>query len=481
MHFIKPILKQPQSTAIIHKRPHGMTLLVTALTCLPLLTACGSGDDRKNASVEHEHDHDHGHEVSPDVVKEINRGRLLIADSGSTQAHVYSIAQGKIIQKIDLSSHTDALQTSPKGTFALVLSRQDNQVKFVHSGLVIEDHGDHDHPYARDASMMPLTLSYATPNHYQVHGEQAGLFFDGKGKAGNPIENLRGQTGYENAGFALVTDTAITEGELPHQRLNTNMHGTAEAQGNYVISTLRQDTVGSPLADTLVVYEQHNDHYHQHQIMDVKCPALHGSSSKDDDSVFACSDGVVKVHKDGDRFTASKIAHPASLASMMCQRPGRDPLPARFGSFISHASNPYIIGTACGQPYQVDAKNEQIHPIAWTTDADRKVLSYAFDDMGKLLLLLDDKGDLHLIDTSNNNQLKASFNVIATGVADGGHGGPKLVVNPNLSEVYVLDSHHKQIVVIDPELAKVDRRIAVDFTPSQLAWFGVKQPRQAGS
>ena len=110
-----------------------------------------------------------------------------------------------MIQNFDLTGQADALQTSPNGNYVLVFDRVNQGVNFYHSGLEIENHGDHDHPYVRDVNKMPLQLNYARPVHYQTYGEQAGLFFDGLGATGNPIENPT-----QAAGFALVTDTALS-------------------------------------------------------------------------------------------------------------------------------------------------------------------------------------------------------------------------------------------------------------------------------
>lgn len=435
------------------------------------LTGCGASDDRKEPVNAHgDHDHDgHDHSVDTEVAAEINQGRLLIAADENDQAYVYSLAKGKIIQTVDLDIQADALVTSPSGGYALVLDRTNQAVKFYDSGLRVEDHGDHDHPYASDASAMPLQLNYTRPVHYQVREDQAGLFFDGLGSEGNPIANPK-----QVAGFVLVTDADIKAGKLAYQALNTNMHGTAEPRGDFVVTTGRFDSEGTTLADTTAVYHQHGDHYHLKQTFDTKCPALHGSGSVTDFSVFACSNGLLSVKQSGDSFSAEKLAYPTSMTTTECLRHDGSSRPSRVGSFATHHHHDYLIGTACGQPYHIDPNTQAITPIIWTTDENAKVVSYAFDAHGEHLLLLDNSGTLHILDSTAAHRTLASIKIFADETPSHGHGGPKLVVNPNTEMVYVMDADNKKIIEIDPEAGKISNTITLDFTPSQLAWFGVQ-------
>lgn len=458
-----------------HPLSKSIALALSTLLTVTALSGCGSDDDRKTPTTQpghdhdHDDDHDHDHDEESEVTAELKQGRILITEKDSNKAYVYSLAQNKVIQNLDLTGQADALQTSPDGNYVIVLDRTNQGVNFYHSGLEIEDHGDHDHPYARDVTKMPLQLNYARPVHYQTYGEQAGLFFDGLGAAGNPIENPA-----QAAGFALVTDTDIASGKLPYQKLNTNMHGTAEPRGNYVISTGRYDTVGSPLADTISVFERHSDHYHLNQTFDTKCQGLHGSGSVIDFSVFACSDGILSVKQVGDAFSTEKITYPVSLTNSQCANEDGSSSPARIGSFATNHHHNYLVGTACGQPYRIDPVSKNIAPIVWTTNNSRRVVSYDFDAHGEHLMLLDDAGTLHLLDVTQNYKQVAALSVIPNGIKNYSHGGPSLIVNPNTEMVYVMDSENKQIVKINPGAKKIESKMKLSFAPSQLAWFGVK-------
>ena len=76
------------------------------------------------------------------------------------------------------------------------------------------------------------------------------------------------------------------------------------------------------------------------------------------------------------------------------------------------------------------------------------------------------------VDVAQNFKPIKTLDVITEGVADGGHGGPNLVVNPNSADVYVLNTAKKQIAVIDPKAATLKPTIDLAFTPSELTWFG---------
>ena len=445
-----------------------IALAFSSLIAVSVLSGCGSSDDRKTSAIESddEHNHDdHDDDGATAVTNEIDQGRLFITATDGSQAYIYSLAQDEVIQTLALTGQVDAVKSSPDDHYAVVMDRTNNAVNFYHSGLDIENHGDHDHPYARDATKMPLQLNYTRPVHFQTFGEQAGLFFDGLGAAGNPIENP-----VQEAGFALVTDTGIADGKLPYQKLNTNMHGTAEPRGNYVIGSQRYQTTGSSLADTLSVFEQHGDHYHISQTFDEKCMGLHGSGSVTDYSVFACSDGILSVKQTGDTFSAEKIIYPISLTNMQCD--GTSSSPARIGSFATNHHHNYVIGTACGQPYHVDPVSKDITPIVWTTDSSRRVVSYDFDAHGEHLMLLDDTGKLYILDVAQNYKQTAVLDIFPNGLVE--DGVPSFIVNPNTQMVYVIDSANKQIIEIDPDDGEIESKMTLSFTPSHLAWFGMK-------
>lgn len=447
-------------------------LILTTLFSVSVLTGCGSSDDRKVSTIghdDHEEGHDHDHDVDDSVNAEVKNGRLLISDKESNKAYVYSISQNKVIQTIELQAKADALVSSSSGNYALVLDRTNNMVNFYDSGIVIEDHGDHAHPYARDVSKLPLQLNYNKPVHYQKFGQQSAIFFDGVGAADNPIENPQ-----QAAGFALVSDKDIATGKLAYHQLNTNMHGTAEPRGEFVISTGRFDTVGSPLPDTVSVFHRHDDHFHLDKTFATKCAGLHGSGSVTDYSVFACTDGLLSVKQSGTEFSAEKIMYPASIANTQCIGHGGKPTEARIGSFAIHPDHDYLIGTACGQPYKVNPDGKEITPIIWTTDSTSRVVSYKFDADGKHLMLLDNSGKLHILDVAQNYKITATLNLFPAGISEYGHGGPALVINPNNEMVHIVDAANKQLMTVDPEAGKISSSIKLDFTPSEIAWFGVK-------
>jgi len=450
----------------INALSRAIALTFSSLIAVSALSGCGSSDDRKTSAIEteDEHDHDdHDDDTATVVTNEMEQGRLFITAQDGSQAYIYSLAQDKVIQTLPLTGQADAVQSSPDGHYAVIMDRTNNTVNFYHSGLEIENHGDHDHPYARDATKMPLQLNYTRPVHFQTFEEQAGLFFDGLGATGNPIENP-----IQEAGFALVTDTGIADGTLPYQKLNTNMHGTAEPRGNYVIASQRYQTTGSSLADTLSVFEQHGDHYHISQTFDTKCMGLHGSGSVTDYSVFACSDGILSVKQIEDTFSAEKITYPISLTNMQCDAASS----ARIGSFVTNHHHDYVIGTACGQPYHVDPVSKEITPIIWTTDSSRRVVSYDFDAHGEHLMLLDDTGKLYILDVTQNYKQTAVLDVFPNGLTE--NNVPKFIVNPNTQMVYMVDSSNQQIIEIDPDDGEVESKITLNFIPSQLTWFGIK-------
>lgn len=455
------------------------TSLKTIVTSVLLasLVACGSSDDRKeSATSKHEHNHDHGddHKVEESDKLEVKHGRLFIAEKNTNKVHVYSIAQKKVIQTVTLGNEAqvDALYTSPKGGYAVVIDRKNNKVNFYNSGLTVEEHGDHDHPYAKEVTKTNLQLNYVRPVHFQSFEDQATMFFDGKGKTGNPINNPDAK-----AGFVLITDELIGKGTLPHVELNTNMHGTAEPRPNHVLAVSRNVQTKSSLPETVDVYHYENKKLNKEKTLATKCPGLHGSASSEDYSVFACSDGVLSVKQDGETFTDTKIVNNETIKKTTCKGHGGGVRPARLGSVKANGKNNFV-GTACSQPFEFDVKNNKINDINWTTDKTLKVASYQFDAHGEHLLILDNKGTLHILHVEDNYEVEKSIKVLKE-VKATGHSAPKLLVNPNNDLVYLVDGHDKKVIAVDVEKGKVTSTTSLDFEASKYTWFGVKNGHEA--
>lgn len=118
-----------------------IALAFSTILAVSALSGCGgSSDDRKTPTTQPDDEHDHGDEHNhgdedihgdedghnhgdedeeSSVTAEFKQGRLLIAEKDSNKAYVYSLAQNKVIQTLDLTGKADALQTSPDGHYAL--------------------------------------------------------------------------------------------------------------------------------------------------------------------------------------------------------------------------------------------------------------------------------------------------------------------------------------------------------------------------
>ena len=72
------------------------------------------------------------------------------------------------------------------------------------------------------------------------------------------------------------------------------MHGAAQARGEFLISTIRNPETESTLPSEIGLYHAHGDHFHQEQVFDITCPALHGSAHEAV-VAFGCGDGVALI------------------------------------------------------------------------------------------------------------------------------------------------------------------------------------------
>lgn len=433
------------------------------------LSGCGSSDDRKESHTDGHDDHNHDGHIDANAQKEVNQGRLIMTDKDAKKAYVYSLAQKKVIQTLDIAHAGSDIYASPEKRFALLRSRNNNHTGFINSGLSLEDHGDHKDPKAVNASLSKLTLAQAKPTHYQYNEGVGVLFFDGEGNEGNPLDKFK-----QPAGFSVLTDEQIASNQQPlHFTLANNMHGTAEPrfskkEGNFVLATQRVKTTGSVLADKVALYEV-TDKIREKQVFTPDCKGLHGSASNEDTSVFACSDSVLSISRNGKTFTAKSIAYKDALKSIECKDSKGNARAVRIGSFKAHEAVADFVGVACGQPVWVNPKTDAIKTLTWTSDKTAKVVHYAYSQDGKTLLILDNKGKVHFADVASGYQIKASADVFGEAIKTEGHGGPQLVLN-GTDMAYVLNDHDKEVYVIDINDQKKVDTIKLSVFAKGMAW-----------
>ncbi|MGR6872441.1 hypothetical protein ACU6U9_09055 [Pseudomonas sp. HK3] len=377
-------------------------------------------------------------------------GRLLVSSADSAELAVVDLKKGAELDRISLNNIASSLYSSPKYRFGLVAEREQNIVQIVDGGVYQEDHGDHLHDYKKDASLLSKTFNGVKPTHIRNNDGQVAIFFDGDSK-----------TSLMSSVISFDGDGILTNNERS-LNLDNYMHGTAEPRGNFLITTYRPAELKSTLPNQVELYEfnESSSNYDFVERFDLNCPALHGSFSTHNASVFGCSDGVLIIKQDGTSFSAHKIENPTTM-----------PEGDRIGSFSGDAKANVIAGWANGKLYALDINESKITAVDWTNGDNSEYLSSKVES--DALIVLDKSGFVHVLNIADNfsrlNKVKA-LNKLPELT---GHSRIAFITNPVSDDIYIVDSIDKKIVVIDSSSGVLKDAITLDFTPKYLSWVGV--------
>lgn len=406
------------------------------------LAGCNNSDT-KITELPVAEDPGHGH----DHHAELPVGRLAISESDQPVVHIFDLESNQLIETVTLTNPASALYASPDNRFAVAVQRNEDTVEFIDGGLWQELHGDHYDQHKDEPSLTSFSLTDARPTHYVPRADKAAVFFDGN-KDTDTV-----------AGLAVLDDESIaTNKVIAEHHFDTYMHGTAEIRGDYVLTTLRDPSSESTLPEQITLLEMHGDHFHQEQVFDVMCPALHGSYQTEDYIAFACGDGIVSIKQDGSLFSAQKLANPATM-----------PEGVRIGSLKGSEESNVLIGLSRGGVFLVDLEENQITPFEWQPEPDVNYLSYGFDGHHEHMAMLDNTGKLNLYAAEDNWQLSARIDVFDSIEAD---AKPIIIASKAHEHLYVIHEHH--VMTVNLETQEVTESIHLDFDAGKAAWLGIK-------
>ncbi|MDP2559581.1 hypothetical protein [Psychrobium sp. 1_MG-2023] len=386
----------------------------------------------------HDHDHDHG--------QELGKGRLAIADADQAVVHFFDLEDNSLVDSLSITNPAEYLYASPEGRYAVAVQRSFDTVEFIDGGVWQELHGDHYDQHNDEPELTSFTLNDTKPTHYVPRGDKAAVFFDGDKESG------------VNAGLGLLSDESIAEEKMiAEHHFDTYMHGTAEIRGEFVLTTLRDSESESSLPEQVALLEVHGDHFHQEQVFETTCPALHGSFQTETHIAFACGDGVLSIEQQGDLFTASKIANPTDM-----------PEGVRIGSLKGSAESDVMFGASRAGFFLVDLAQQNITPFDWKQEETLTSVTYGFDGHNEHLLILDNEGHLNLYSAEENWQFDSRIEVFETLAED---AKPVIVASKAHELVYIING--QEVTTIDLHDGEVKGHFDLDFTPGKAAWLGV--------
>lgn len=218
------------------------------------------------------------------------------------------------------------------------------------------------------------------------------------------------------------------------------------------------------------VYQQRQHTFVKTQSLPTECPAIHGSTSIHHASVFACADGVLLIQPTTNGFVERKVLNPTD----MLDAAGK---PARIGSFSAHPDLDVVVGKAADELYAVTPQDNSMRKINWRQSSDgagtAKLLSYKFDPTGRYLVILDDQGELTLLDAKANFAPLTRLKVLSLPVSSS--AAPTLAFSHEQSMLYINDANQKAIVAVDLSMQKIKQTIRLSFSPAQVVWLGWTQ------
>ena len=387
-------------------------------------------------AVDDGHDHD----------EELGHGRLAIADAEHAVIHIFDLEDNSLVESVNITNPASAVYASPESRYAVAIQKEQGAVEFVDGGLWQELHGDH-YDHHNDAPVLSsFTIQGVKPAHFVPREEQAALFFDGSAEVA------------ENASLYLLSDESIAaEQVIAHHDFTTDMHGTAEIRDEFVLTTLREPDAEGTLPSQVAVFELHDDHFHQEQVIDVACPELYGSFQNEDHILFACEDGILSIEQQGSTFTASKIAYPVDV-------PESDRIYTIKGS--EHSTT--MLGLTPRGIFIIDPVASTISHFERSAEENAYFPRYAFDGHHEHLLLLDKNGALNAYSAEHDWELEKTIPVLEP-LADDVR--PLIIASKAHELVYIING--QEVTTVDLHEGEVVGHFDLDFMPGKAAWLGV--------
>ena len=441
------------------KREFKLGSLALAIASVFVLSAC---DTSINAEEDHadDHDHDHGHDHDHADAT----GRLVLMESGSTRAFVYDLEDDHTFDAIDLSFES-SLYASPGQRYAIVIQREQGEVRFIDGGFEAEEHGDHNHYHMHDPSLLSYRLTGEMPTHYDYFLTRGAVFYDGTDGVASKVE-------------------VISDHSIGHERLvgslglATRMHGAAEVRDAHLFTTYRSDPdASSTLPDFVEVYELHDDEYEFVERFEEPCPGLHGSAINQSSVAFGCTDGVLLISADSHDHSHSHDHDHADFEAMKIANV--DGLEGRVGTVWAHEAHNFIIGRAGEELVLIDADHaddQGMQVIDWrdADHADSTIVSVAFNYSGNRFAVLDDTGELTIIRLRDHGhddypyQIQSRFEVLEH-LHD---GNASMTVSAVNHQAYITDAEHNRLVIVDLHDGEIIDTRDLDFTPGSAVWLG---------
>lgn len=381
-----------------------------------LLTLALLGTGFAQETEEHDHD-DAAHTEGT---------RLLVTDIDSATASVLDLTTGDVLGTFSTPGEAGSAYASPSGRYGLIVHRGENRVSVVHSGLSLEDHGDHADLVQANPYVLSTLNVGREPTHFWAHGDEIVIFNDADGTVavldertfGLSLEYTEVKAAQPDHGAAVVLSDTVLVGYYDLGRVD------AYSRDGELLETVEG------------------------------CPGLHGEATLGDTAAFGCEDGVLLVQvRDGD-VTSAKLDNPADTAEDV-----------RVGTLTAHNEAGAFVGDFGDGLVWLAPDAETMNVV----DIGSAPLRFVFDHEGEHLLALTENGMLHRLEATTGAG-RDSLRVMQPLDTSGGYGS---YVSPSLAvaegALYLSLPSEGQIAEIKLDELSVARRIDVSGTPSSIA------------
>lgn len=352
--------------------------------------------------------------------------RLLVTDADSSTVSVLDLTTGEVLGSFSTPGVAGSAYASSSGQYGLVVHRDENRISVVHSGLRLEDHGDHADLVQGVPHVLHTLNVGREPTHYWAHEGEIVIFNDADGT----VAVLNERT------FGLSLDYAEVKAAQPD-------HGAAVVLGNTVL-------VGYYELGRVDAYSRSG------KLLETfgGCPGLHGEAVQGDVAAFGCEDGVLLVHVHDAEITATKLDNPAGT--------GGD---VHVGTLRAHDDAGVFVGNFGEGLVWINPEAETMMVV----DTRSTPLRFEFDHKGEHVLALTADGMLHRLG-ADTGEVHGSVRVMEPVDVSGGYGSyvaPGLAVGEGAA--YVSVPIAGQIAEVHLDDVTVARRLDVTGTPSSVA------------
>lgn len=371
--------------------------------------------DEHKEGEKHKEGEDHDHEEHHVV-------RLIVSDGHQNKLRVINAKTGKEETSFGVPGKTSGLYTGPSGFYAYGIHRDDNRVTVLHSGLGLEDHGDHQDLIKKPSYIISTLNIGKKPTHFFKGKDKIVIFNDADGTAAVFGEALLGVT----------NDMKFLKASQPD-------HAAPAVMGHNLL---------------LGLYKKGHV-----EVLDIKsgklfktvegCKGVHGQAVYKNIAYFGCGDGVLAVNVYGKVVRDSKILNPAGT-----------PEKIRVGKIVANDQAKHVFGNF-GENlayWEPGAKTLSVLKLP------SRPVRFQLTEDGKQLLLLTMNGQLHSIDTEKVKVTKSISAVAPVSAEKKNQLFSSMVIGEEYA--YLTNPNSGEVLKVALNGLKIAKRFKVEGAPT---------------